>query len=320
MLAVVAADPDGWRHVLVGQISNLAGASREQALALIARTAASDTAEALAAVPGADVAEVRRRVISRQAATLFVRSFGALTIQRGSWKGRAVTPDKKRLRALLGLLVASSRSALTREMALERLWPDADPAAAVNNLNQTVFQLRRVLDAGYRDGASPPYVLSTADLVQLNPDLVRTDLEEFRTLGQQHSTAERAEDRSQIAQRLVDVVRGEYLADLRYEDWATDLRPAVHAEVRSVLLPIAATSLAADADLAIRAGCALLELDPYDDDAAAAVAGQYANSGRRPAARDALSRYAARLRADLDEPLPGALARLLQRIGESNSS
>ena len=320
MLAVVAADPDGWRHVLVSQISNLGGASREQALALIARIAARDTAEALATVPGADVAEVRRRVISRQAATLFVRSFGALTIQRGSWKGRAVTPDKKRLRALLGLLVASSRSALTREMALERLWPEADPTAAVNSLNQTVFQLRRVLDADYRDGASPPYVLSNADLVQLNPDLVRTDLEEFRLLGQQYSAAERAEDRSQIGQRLVDVVRGEYLADLRYEDWATDLRPAVHAEVRSVLLPIAATRLATDADLAIRAGCALLELDPYDDDAAAAVAGQYANSGRRPAARDALSRYAARLSTDLDEPLPAELAGLLQRIGESTSS
>ena len=40
-------------------------------------------------------------------------------------------------------------------MVLDTMWPDSDPAAAVNSLNQTVFQLRRAIDPDYRDGESP---------------------------------------------------------------------------------------------------------------------------------------------------------------------
>jgi len=62
-------------------------------------------------------------------------------------------------------------------MAIDILWPDADGDSAVNNLNQTVFQLRRYLDPSYRQGESPEYIISSAEQVALAPGLVHTDLQ-----------------------------------------------------------------------------------------------------------------------------------------------
>src|SRR6185503_18529175 len=106
-------------------------------------------------------------------------------------------------------------------------------------------------------------------------------------------------------------IRGEFLAELRYEDWATGLRIAVHAEVRSVLMPIATGSWNASADTAVRAACALLELDPYDEEAQLAMARQLEASGRRAAARTAVVRFAKRMKDDLDEGLSRELAAVL---------
>ena len=205
---------------------------------------------------------------------------------------------------------------------MDLLWPDSDPTAAVNNLNQTVFQLRRVLDPNYRDGISPQYVLSTADAVQLNPDLVTTDLDEFRRCA---SALGKSTPRSEEAiATLVAIVRGEFLAELRYEDWSSRHRTAVHAEVRETLLPALLHSHNGNADLAIRAGCALLELDPYDETVQLAVVERLGSSGRRPAARAAVLNFARRLKEDLGEPpsseLEEALARWAPRRQQSSSS
>ncbi len=66
---------------------------------------------------------------------------------------------------------------------MEILWPDADADAAVNNLNQTVFQLRRFIDSDYHGGDSPEYVTSTSEQVSLNPELIHTDLSRTPTIA-----------------------------------------------------------------------------------------------------------------------------------------
>ena len=311
VMAIADTDPDGWRTPFVGLLSSLKGRNRGRVLAFLERHAAEDTASALLNVAGQDVSELRRVIVNRQAPTIFIRAFGSLSIHSGSWDGSATTIDRRRMRGLLGLLVANFRSTLTREVVMDILWPDSDPAAAVNSLNQTVFQLRRVLDPEYRDGESPQYLLSTVDAVQLNPDLVMTDLDEFRRLasGVKGSSLPSAD----AIATLVGIIRGEFLAELRYEDWASRVRMAVHAEVREVLLPPLQRTSMPSADLAVRAGCALLELDPYDETVQLAMAEQFGASGRRPAARAAVLEFARKLKEDLDEPpspeLEAALAK-----------
>jgi DNA-binding SARP family transcriptional activator len=183
----------------------------------------------------------------------------------------------------------------------------------VNSLNQSVFQLRRSIDPDYRDGESPQYVISTVDSVSLNPDLVTTDLAEFRTLATQLSPA--APTVAETASSLVSLVRGPFVSELRYEDWASRLQTSVHAEVRESLLLVATGDLPITPDLRIRAASGLIELDEFDDDAYVALASHLSSSGRRAAAREVIVRYAQRIQDELADQPSAQIQSLLDTMG-----
>jgi DNA-binding SARP family transcriptional activator/tetratricopeptide (TPR) repeat protein len=302
LVKFVDTDPDYWITIAADLVTGLRGEGRHALLGAIEQSASRTTATALRHVDGSDALDLRRRLVNRFAEPVFIRSFGPMTVHKGSWTAQGAIVARKRIRLLLGLLVASQESGLTRDAVLDTLWPDADPAAAVNSLNQTVFQLRRLLDAGYKEGESPQYVRSNTESVQLNPDLVFTDVQRFRTVCTRLHEPTASQNRSALAEEAVALVRGEFLSDLRYEDWAAAAQLRLHSEVRDSLLPVANDAVPGiPHDVQIRAGLALVMLDPFDEEAHVAVARAFANTGRRAQARDFLTRYTKRLRDELSE-------------------
>jgi DNA-binding SARP family transcriptional activator len=312
VLALLAADPDGWRLSVVRHVPETSGAARAELLQAIARYGNRETLDVLRDLEGTDVSEIRRTLSAQQAPRLFLRSFGNLAVHRGSWIGPLVPIDKRRLRLLLGLLVAHAGRAITRDQVIETLWPESDLPSGINSLNQAVFQLRRQLDPSYRDGESPLYVVSTADSVALNPDLVRTDLDAMRRIRDRAPGTGSGRERVTAA---LDLVRGEFLADLKYEEWASAAQPLVHAEVRDLFISYATgADYGISPDLRIRAAAAVLQLDEFDEEAHLAIANQLAASGRRSAARLALGRYVRRLREEFGEGPTEALLEAMSRL------
>ena len=291
---LVHLDPEGWRGAAVRVLGNLRPADRIDLLGALVQRAGRSTASELASVAGRDISDARARIIQQQAPRLFLRGFGQLLVHRGGWNARGVGVPKRRLRLLLSLLVAHAGEQLPREVVLDTLWPDSDPGAAVNSLNQSIFQLRRLLDPEYRDGVSPPYVTSTIESVALNPDLTRTDLDEFR-----RRLRGLTDPFNGGGGAALDMIRGEYLADARYAEWAEPIRGRVHAELRASLM----TMLRGDDQIALRAADTLIELDPFDETAHIARWHALATAGRRAAARSASAAFIKRYRDELaDEP------------------
>ena len=108
--------------------------------------------------------------------------------------------------------------------------------------------------------------------------------------------------RRSIAKRAISLVRGEFLADLRDEDWTAVQQVAVHNEVRERLLPIATDEERAyDPELSAFAASALVTLDPFDERATLALADSLSRSGRRVAAREVIVAFARRIQEELDE-------------------
>ncbi len=142
---------------------------------------------------------------------------------------------------LLAVLAGHVGTTLNRDVALDILWPEADPDLAVNSLNQTVFQLRRYIDPDYRGGESAEYIVSTTDKVGLNPELVHTDLAEIARLPERLAAGD-WHHRQATASRAIRLVHGEFLADLRYEEWVARQQLSVHGRIRESLLPIATGS------------------------------------------------------------------------------
>jgi DNA-binding SARP family transcriptional activator len=304
---LVASDPDGWRDALVHSLQTAKGSDRPLLIDALSRYANRATVEGLRQVRGDDVSDLRRHLQHIQATRLFLRTLGGVSLHRSDWNGPALDIDKKRVRTLLALLAARAHTTLTRDMAIDTLWPATDADAAVNSLNQTVFQLRRYIDPAYRGGESPEYVISTSEQVALNPELVHTDLEEIRRLPAK-ATGD-WKQRQASARRAIALVRGEFLADLRYEEWTTVQQVSVHTEIRERLMPIALSAgTSYEVDVAISAAMALTCLDPFDEGAVIALAKCLADSGRRVAARDVIIDFARRMSAEIDdEPSPNVI-------------
>jgi ATP/maltotriose-dependent transcriptional regulator MalT/DNA-binding SARP family transcriptional activator len=309
LIELLNADPDGWRIPIASIVSDIKPEARGGVLSALRNYPSRDLADALRDVRGTDASTLRRDVLQSIAPRLYIRTFGELAVHRGSWVGPKLTIHKKRLRQLLSLLVAYSERKLTRDAAADALWPEADAISAGNSLNQAAFQLRRMLDASYRDGDSPSYILTSSDYIELNPQLVQTDLALVRHLASRDgTTVPRTES-------TLDLIRGGFLPDLKFEDWGAAIQASVHAEIRESLLPIAEQQRpSTEATIAVRAACALVDMDPFDERAQIAMANALAADGRRVAARESLARFAERFRREMDEEPSAALLSALRSL------
>jgi DNA-binding SARP family transcriptional activator len=300
LASIATHDPDGWRGSLVLALAMASGNDRAILLEAVHRVANRHTLAALDKISGADVAVLRRQLRVLQAPRLFMRTLGAVQIHRAGWDGPIIQIEKKRARMLLAVLAAHAGSTLSRDIALDILWPESDPDAAVNSLNQTVFQLRRFIDPNFRQGESPEYIFSTADAIGLNPELVHTDIAEIRRLPTRLAAADWRQ-RQALASRAASLVQGEFLSDFRYEDWVNRQQLTVHGEIRDRLLSVA-VGAGTNFDLAVsaQAASALIALDPYDESAVLALAGCLAQTGRRAAAKQLLVDFVQRLDSELE--------------------
>jgi DNA-binding SARP family transcriptional activator len=298
---LLEVDPDAWRHPIVAALPLANREVRLRLLNALATQPHPDTLEELKNVSGRDVEEIRARLIRMAAARVRVNAFGSIRVRRGGSDAAVVTISRPRQRTLLGYLLARVDNPPSRDQVVEAIWPNAEPDDALNSLNQSVYQLRRVIDPQYRDGESPPYLVSTADTVALDPTLVTTDLRDFRTLAREFEKGESSDVRA-LGNELVNLVDGEFLAELVYEDWASSYRMAIHAEVRQILMQFTEDPwLAAYPDLGLRAATKLAELDPYDEKAYLGMARCLQAMGRREAARSTIRRFLIRLQDDLGE-------------------
>lgn len=119
--------------------------------------------------------------------------------------------------ALLAYLALYSNRTHSREVLAEILWPDGDPTAARNRLNQAVSSLRRQV---HPPGVQPDSVLGSDHYkLWINDVGVKTDVGEFRKLA---LSAIGSRSRADLT-AAVELYRGELLAGY-YEDWVVTER------------------------------------------------------------------------------------------------
>jgi DNA-binding SARP family transcriptional activator len=141
------------------------------------------------------------------------------------------------------MLLAHHRRLLRAE-AIAMLWPDKNEKSGQNNLRTALSHLRTLLEADELPGNLPWHVRSLDDLIVLHrSDRLVVDAELFT----QHLDRARAADRARrpsdaLAAYLeaVDLVRGDYAADVSTGDWAA------HARLRFTLAEVEACTRASE--------------------------------------------------------------------------
>jgi DNA-binding SARP family transcriptional activator len=294
------ARPERWRGALRVQAIDVKSASRLPAARLLDAMGSVEDVALLRSI-GREQKQVGRdrtlgRALARRLAPrVVVEDLGRVTLKVGVEVIPGTTIRRKVL-ALLCYLLTRSQFSATREEVMEAMWPDMDPAAAINSLNQSVYFLRRVFEPEYSEETSAGYVHQDSDVLWLDNELIESKSSRCVLLLAEWDRTKT----SAVARHLSNEYSGKFALDFSYEDWSVDFREWLHvAYLRSIETQIKDDIDTGDFDSGVSLTRRALEIDPRQEDLELSLLRLLRNAGAHSAAAEQYARYANVLRSDL---------------------
>ncbi len=229
---------------------------------------------------------------------LALQTLGGFRVLRD---GQPIPPEawkSKKARDLLKMLVARRGKPVSRDQAIEALWPDEDPGVTGNRLSVALSTLRSVLDPE-RALSQDHYILASDGALRLSLDAVELDVESFLHGAESGLRGWRTDPLQDAVPQLEiaeEAYAGDFLEEDRYEDWAEPLRNEARAVYVDVLRALAEATRAGKYYLRI------IERDPYDERAHLGLVIALEAAGSHGEARRAYRSYVERMREIGAEP------------------
>jgi predicted ATPase/DNA-binding SARP family transcriptional activator len=226
-------------------------------------------------------------------------------IAAAAWK-------RRKAKTLLKLLAMRPTYQLHYEEVIDLLWPTLNAADGRNNLDRTIYYLRRTL-AAYGPPQADTLIGLHGGIVRLHPpERIWIDMHVF-----QRHISPASVDANPIArlEAALEVYRGPLLEEDRNEEWVIHLRDTLtrlHHEARQRL----ATEYYRHGQMANHIALLrqLIAVDPIDEQSQRALIAAYAGTGRRKEAIQHYQEYCELLANELNlEPEPETSA-LYQRV------
>jgi predicted ATPase/DNA-binding SARP family transcriptional activator len=250
--------------------------------------------------------------MSRRPKTLEIRVFGPFSAAVDGERVPAERWQRLQAKTLLKLLALAPNHALHREVLMELLWPEADPALAANNLNKVIHAARRSLEPSLVRGSESAFVATRERLVFLEaPGRLTVDAVEFERFAEQGLAARDPK----LLEAALRLYRGEPLEEDRYDQRFEPRRArlqALHADVLRTLSGLLKEG--GDPDRGIALLQALVERDPLDEPAVRRLMGDLAAAGYRDRAAQAYAAFQGRLREEVGAEPEDETRLLLDRI------
>ena len=204
--------------------------------------------------------------------------------------------------SLLAFLLSRPQFSASREQVIEALWPDMEPEAGANSLNQTSYFLRQVFEPKADDDTSAGYLSSRADLIWLDPRLVQSRSSECLKL----IAAIRRDPSPDLVTRLAESYTGRFAVDFIYDDWASSFRDALHASyLDRIERAIIADTRVGAFDRALAVAQMAMQADPDAEQIELCLLRLYRRIGARAAAAEQYAHYSNVMREQFGiEPPP----------------
>jgi ATP/maltotriose-dependent transcriptional regulator MalT/DNA-binding SARP family transcriptional activator len=235
-------------------------------------------------VPG-----LARRLARRVAPDLSITDLGPSSLIIGD---RVVefSGIRRRSASLLAFLITRRSNSAAREQVLDALWPDLDPAAASNSLNQTMYFLRRDIDPWYDDDVSVEYVHAEGDMLWIDPEKVSIASVAYEAEASKALGADRVD--LPLAQIAIDRYTGRFCPEFEYEEWSSAWRDRLHASYLHLVTEVE-TALVAEGRLTEAAAITqkALAIEPEAVDLEGRLVSLYMSLGSRAAAAEQYAHY-----------------------------
>src|SRR5712692_2741073 len=212
--------------------------------------------------------------------SLIVHMLGGFVVYRGDTLIDDSAWQRQKAKKLFKLLVLAPKYRLHKDRVLECLWPEKSSETAANNLNRTLFILRRVLQPDLESASQSSYIALKDDVLTLNPSSVGwVDVEAFEQLIQLGRQQNHNLDSYNAA---LELYKGELLPDNVYDDWASQRRNSLHKSYVDLLRLVASLyAERASYQQAVSTLLALLRVEPTDEGTQRQLMQLYAHTGER---------------------------------------
>lgn len=231
-------------------------------------------------------------------------------------RGHVVVEEfRTRRAAILLARLALNPRAHRRDELIQMLWPGVAASAGRQNLSQSLSELRRRLEAPHE----VEFVFATREMVWLDRDHLRSDVEEFEQAMSDAHLAVNAE-RIRHLERAVAIAIAPLLPGIE-QDWAIASRERISAECDQALLELMRHEEAkGDLAAAFEHAWRRVRIDPLDEPAHLDFARLYERAGRPAAAvqylRSLEHAFESQLDARADEAARARLESLRARLRE----
>ena len=301
-----ALRPDRWRYATRGLIAESGARAVDLRRAVELLEIAGDHEDvgrlrALGKRRPLRIPDAGRVLIRRLAPRVYVGDLGRVSIHVGD---RTIfgTEVRKKVLSLLCFLLTRPQFTATREQVIDALWPEMDPEAGANSLNQSSYFLRQVLEPNGEDDASAGYLRSRAELIWLDQELVNSASADcLKLLGEL-----RRDPSPSLVMDLAEAYKGRFGVDFIYDDWASSFRETLHASfLDRIERSVIADTKAGFFDRALSIAQLALQADPDAEQIELCLLRLYRRTGANAAAAEQYSHYASVLRDQLGvEPPP----------------
>lgn len=288
--------PERWRTALSKALTEAAVEGRAVAARLLVEIGSVEDVdllrEAARRYRDRNLLESARDLARKLAVHVHVQDLGRVHLAVGDRVIDGSTLRRKVL-SLLCLLLTRSNFAASRENVIEELWPDQDPVAALNSLNQTVYFLRRVLEPEYDERTSPGYLRQDTESIWLDTALVSSSSGSCLAVLRD-APGRPSRDHARL---LGELYTDRFALDFPYEEWAAPYRESLHAGYLRVMeQAIGEAATVGDFATGIELAERVHAVDPEAEEVLISLVRSYRVSGAHAAAAERYQRYAATLR------------------------
>ncbi len=238
---------------------------------------------------------------------------GQTFIQDKHWGGR-------RTKLLLKAILVHGLQDIPKDILIEDLWPESDPAASLLNFKVTLHRLRKILEPELGKHSRSSYIHLKDNLISLDRDRCRVDVQIFLQCCKDIKRAALAKENQtilELGRQAMALYQGDFLPEDPYAPWADMKRLALKDEYIAAIMMMADIYRAQDQwEQAAQCCRAAIAADPCLERAGAMLMELLTRQERRNDATKVYEQLRAALENDLGvEPDPGITA-IYRRIRE----
>ena len=144
-----------------------------------------------------------------------------------AWRGDHEIPHngwrREKTRQIFQILLTYRQTPLNREQFCEHLWPGIDPETSQRNFKVALSALYNVLEPNREPGSESTYIARAGTTYALRPEAdIWLDAAQFCSTIRQAERLLKDDppQAMQLMQSALELYRGEFLPDARYETWA----------------------------------------------------------------------------------------------------